>query len=146
MRIFQQLGIWNILNANPSGGAPWWLLAIKLLCSFSDSDCSSCEGRSLFSRERFSIKTNQEDLRVSHTHSQTSNIATAMDVTASKVAEVKDQTRNERIGAHSHIRGLGLDESLDPRYSFRPPPPFSHSKFLTHLFSQETSAKAWLDR
>lgn len=39
-----------------------------------------------------------------------------MDVTASKVAEVKDNTRNERIGAHSHIRGLGLDESLDPRY------------------------------
>ncbi len=39
-----------------------------------------------------------------------------MDVTAAKVAEVKDNTRNERIGAHSHIRGLGLDESLDPRY------------------------------
>ena len=38
-----------------------------------------------------------------------------MDVTTAKVAEVKDTTRNERIGAHSHIRGLGLDESLDPR-------------------------------
>jgi RuvB-like protein 2 len=24
-------------------------------------------------------------------------------------------TRLERIGAHSHIRGLGLDDSLDPR-------------------------------
>jgi len=24
-------------------------------------------------------------------------------------------TRIERIGAHSHIRGLGLDDSLDPR-------------------------------
>ena len=33
----------------------------------------------------------------------------------SKVQEVKDLTRIERIGAHSHIRGLGLDDSLDPR-------------------------------
>ena len=32
-----------------------------------------------------------------------------------KVNEVKDLTRIERIGAHSHIRGLGLDDSLDPR-------------------------------
>lgn len=28
---------------------------------------------------------------------------------------VKDLTRIERIGAHSHIRGLGLDDSLDAR-------------------------------
>jgi RuvB-like protein 2 len=28
---------------------------------------------------------------------------------------VKDLSRIERIGAHSHIRGLGLDESLEPR-------------------------------
>ncbi len=32
-----------------------------------------------------------------------------------KVSEVKDVTRIERIGAHSHIRGLGLDDSLEPR-------------------------------
>ena len=32
-----------------------------------------------------------------------------------KVANVTDLTRVERIGAHSHIRGLGLDESLDAR-------------------------------
>jgi hypothetical protein len=32
-----------------------------------------------------------------------------------KMAEVKDVTRIERIGAHSHIRGLGLDDALDPR-------------------------------
>ena len=32
-----------------------------------------------------------------------------------KLAEVKDVTRIERIGAHSHIRGLGLDDSLEPR-------------------------------
>jgi len=31
------------------------------------------------------------------------------------VQEVKDLTRIERIGAHSHIRGLGLDDSLDAR-------------------------------
>jgi RuvB-like protein 2 len=28
---------------------------------------------------------------------------------------VREITRIERIGAHSHIRGLGLDDSLDPR-------------------------------
>jgi RuvB-like protein 2 len=30
-------------------------------------------------------------------------------------SSVRDITRIERIGAHSHIRGLGLDESLEPR-------------------------------
>jgi TIP49 P-loop domain len=30
-------------------------------------------------------------------------------------AEVSDLTRVERIGAHSHIRGLGLDDALDAR-------------------------------
>ncbi|KAF1331511.1 Ruvb-like 2, partial [Globisporangium splendens] len=30
-------------------------------------------------------------------------------------AEIKDITRIERIGAHSHIRGLGLDDGLEPR-------------------------------
>ncbi|XP_065172108.1 ruvB-like 2 [Atheta coriaria] len=34
---------------------------------------------------------------------------------AAKVAEVRDITRIERIGAHSHIRGLGLNESLEAR-------------------------------
>jgi RuvB-like protein 2 len=29
--------------------------------------------------------------------------------------EVRDITRIERIGAHSHIRGLGLDDTLEPR-------------------------------
>lgn len=38
-----------------------------------------------------------------------------MTSTAPKVSEVKDVTRIERIGAHSHIRGLGINESLDPR-------------------------------
>jgi len=32
-----------------------------------------------------------------------------------KVAEVREITRIERIGAHSHIRGLGLDDTLDAR-------------------------------
>ena len=32
-----------------------------------------------------------------------------------QVAEVREVTRIERIGAHSHIRGLGLDDTLDPR-------------------------------
>uniref|UniRef100_A0A3Q2D7Z5 RuvB-like helicase n=1 Tax=Cyprinodon variegatus TaxID=28743 RepID=A0A3Q2D7Z5_CYPVA len=34
---------------------------------------------------------------------------------ATKVPEVRDITRIERIGAHSHIRGLGLDDALEPR-------------------------------
>jgi len=34
---------------------------------------------------------------------------------AAKVAEGREITRIERIGAHSHIRGLGLDDTLDPR-------------------------------
>lgn len=29
--------------------------------------------------------------------------------------EVRDLTRIERIGAHSHIRGLGLDDALEAR-------------------------------
>lgn len=32
-----------------------------------------------------------------------------------RIADVKDVHRLERIGAHSHIRGLGLDDSLDAR-------------------------------
>ena len=33
----------------------------------------------------------------------------------SHVQEMRDITRIERIGAHSHIRGLGLDDALEPR-------------------------------
>ncbi|KAH7469168.1 RuvB-like 2 [Phytophthora ramorum] len=40
-----------------------------------------------------------------------------MSGTVKTQAEVKDITRIERIGAHSHIRGLGLDDSLEPRMS-----------------------------
>ena len=29
--------------------------------------------------------------------------------------EIKELTRIERIGAHSHIRGLGLDDALEAR-------------------------------
>ncbi|XP_034247838.1 ruvB-like 2 [Thrips palmi] len=36
-------------------------------------------------------------------------------IAAAKVAEVRETTRVERVGAHSHIRGLGLDDSLEPR-------------------------------
>ncbi|KAL3912173.1 MAG: hypothetical protein SGPRY_008427 [Prymnesium sp.] len=38
-----------------------------------------------------------------------------MATSAVKMQEVKDITRIERIGAHSHIRGLGLDDSLEAR-------------------------------
>ncbi|KAB2089674.1 hypothetical protein ES319_A03G077600v1 [Gossypium barbadense] len=36
-------------------------------------------------------------------------------MTELKLYESRDLTRIERIGAHSHIRGLGLDSSLEPR-------------------------------
>jgi hypothetical protein len=32
-----------------------------------------------------------------------------------KLSETKDLTKIERIGAHSHIRGLGLDDSFEAR-------------------------------
>lgn len=34
-----------------------------------------------------------------------------------KISEMRDLTRIERIGAHSHIRGLGLDTTLEPRFT-----------------------------
>merc|ERR1712139_739264 len=34
---------------------------------------------------------------------------------APSATEIKDLTRIERIGAHSHIRGLGLDDGLEAR-------------------------------
>ncbi|RVE63491.1 hypothetical protein OJAV_G00136800 [Oryzias javanicus] len=39
----------------------------------------------------------------------------AAKMATTKVPEVRDITRIERIGAHSHIRGLGLDDALEPR-------------------------------
>jgi RuvB-like protein 2 len=38
----------------------------------------------------------------------------------SQVQEIRDITRIERIGAHSHIRGLGLDDALEPRPVLEP--------------------------
>ncbi|XP_023027554.1 ruvB-like helicase 2 rept [Leptinotarsa decemlineata] len=35
---------------------------------------------------------------------------------AAKIVEVRESTKVERIGAHSHIRGLGLDDSLEARH------------------------------
>lgn len=32
-----------------------------------------------------------------------------------KVTQSKDLTRVERVGAHSHIRGLGLDDTFEAR-------------------------------
>lgn len=37
-------------------------------------------------------------------------------VAAAKIAEVRETTRVERIGAHSHIRGLGLNDCLEARH------------------------------
>ncbi len=45
--------------------------------------------------------------------------------TVGQVSEVRQVTRMERIGAHSHIRGLGLDDTLDPR---------PVSQVISHIF------------
>ena len=42
-------------------------------------------------------------------------VVSAIPEIAPQVAEIRDVARVERIGAHSHIRGLGLDDTLDPR-------------------------------
>lgn len=34
-----------------------------------------------------------------------------------RTEEARDLTRVERVGAHSHIRGLGLDDTLEARMS-----------------------------
>jgi len=39
----------------------------------------------------------------------------AATISTSNIQDVKDLTKIERIGAHSHIRGLGLDDALEPR-------------------------------
>ncbi|XP_071830646.1 ruvB-like 2 isoform X3 [Apostichopus japonicus] len=49
-----------------------------------------------------------------HEYSTSTSNAMATD-TAQKVQEVRQVTRIERIGAHSHIRGLGLDDALEAR-------------------------------
>ena len=36
-------------------------------------------------------------------------------ISLSNNVSVRELTRLERIGAHSHIRGLGLDDALEPR-------------------------------
>ncbi|KAJ3343509.1 RuvB-like 2 [Gonapodya sp. JEL0774] len=41
----------------------------------------------------------------------------AASISTTAAPEVKDLTRMERVGAHSHIRGLGLDDALEPRTS-----------------------------
>lgn len=38
-----------------------------------------------------------------------------MQPNTTNVGEVRDVTRTDRVSAHSHIRGLGLGDELDPR-------------------------------
>jgi RuvB-like protein 2 len=38
-----------------------------------------------------------------------------MDIKTPKVSEVKDVQGWQRVSTHSHVRGLGLDDTLDPR-------------------------------
>lgn len=53
---------------------------------------------------------------VVHTGKQAAKSEGMAAAAAAKVQEVREITRIERIGAHSHIRGLGLDDSLEPRH------------------------------
>ena len=56
-----------------------------------------------------------------HIHNTNANNTTntnntaIMSVKISSNTEEREITRLERIGAHSHIRGLGLDDALEPR-------------------------------
>ena len=43
------------------------------------------------------------------------SVKLSADAAAGGSVTVRELTRLERIGAHSHIRGLGLDDSLEPR-------------------------------
>merc|ERR1712216_1081424 len=47
--------------------------------------------------------------------SRQADITMAAAIQAPSATEIKDLTRIERIGAHSHIRGLGLDDALEAR-------------------------------
>merc|ERR1711904_752740 len=47
-------------------------------------------------------------------HGDAQHMATPA-IQAPSATEIKDLTRIERIGAHSHIRGLGLDDALEAR-------------------------------
>ncbi len=51
-----------------------------------------------------------------------------------KVQEVKDLSRIERISAHSHILGLGLDESLEPRMNAQGLVGQVNSLFILNLY------------
>ena len=62
-----------------------------------------------------SIKSNFPEARGQLNQQKPCNTSKMAASAAQKVAEVRDVTRVERIGAHSHIRGLGLDDTLDPR-------------------------------
>ncbi|XP_051115499.1 uncharacterized protein LOC127240721 [Andrographis paniculata] len=52
-----------------------------------------------------------------HVYQKRIGFDSAMAATEIKLSEMGDLTRIERIGAHSHIRGLGLDSSLEARSS-----------------------------
>ena len=50
------------------------------------------------------------------TNAQAMSVKLSVDAAAGGgTVSVRELTRLERIGAHSHIRGLGLDDSLEPR-------------------------------
>jgi hypothetical protein len=63
--------------------------------------------------------------------------------TGPKVAEVKDVTRIERIGTHSHIRGLGINEALDPRQ--RAQGMVGQVPIFTHRFKPEERRESSLN-
>ena len=80
-----------------------------------------------------------------------------MDSSDSKIlSEVRDLTHIERIGAHSHIRGLGVDDDLEPRQVSQGMRSVKNKKIdkslfkihLNHTFSQlfynfPTTVPAW---
>ncbi|XP_053908387.1 ruvB-like 2 [Cuculus canorus] len=66
-------------------------------------------------RSRSSALTSGSRLGARQESARRSERSGVMATATTKVPEVRDVTRIERIGAHSHIRGLGLDDALEPR-------------------------------
>eukprot|EP01025_Chloroclados_australasicus_P036439 TRINITY_DN3714_c0_g2_i2.p1 TRINITY_DN3714_c0_g2~~TRINITY_DN3714_c0_g2_i2.p1 ORF type:complete len:502 (-),score=59.44 TRINITY_DN3714_c0_g2_i2:793-2298(-) len=66
------------------------------------------------------MKTTKKTSTIAYSINNSNNIQPNITLTMAKgdvkvSAEIKDLTRIERIGAHSHIRGLGLDDALEAR-------------------------------
>lgn len=87
------------------------IYVVRFLFTSVQCKCAGCYGNYEFDLFLCELHTECEMLLY-----YTNIIFLFQAVAAAKVQEVREITRIERIGAHSHIRGLGLDDSLEPRH------------------------------